>query len=263
MRSFASGQGNDSNPCSVTLPCRTLQAAITTTMAGGEVYVLNSAGYGAVTINKAVTIIGEGAIAGVTATNGVGIMISAGANDVINLRGFDIDGGNSGSVGIQFTSGQSLNIQKSAIRGFTNSGIIFSPNAGTSALFISDTMVTNNGGNGILIAPSGAAAVNGALNRVMVRKWISLTGGRDLRLWGQQHRGYQRRYDRHSCIQQLLWHRCRFGGPHGPQFYRQQQCFWSSRRSRRDCAGWPINSYREWYRVAGLKWWIAAELRQQ
>jgi hypothetical protein len=167
MRSFASGQGNDSNPCSVTLPCRTLQAAITTTMAGGEVYVLNSAGYGAVTINKAVTIIGEGAIAGVTATNGVGIMISAGANDVINLRGFDIDGGNSGSVGIQFTSGQSLNIQKSAIRGFTNSGIIFSPNAGTSALFISDTMVTNNGGNGILIAPSGAAAVNGALNRVM------------------------------------------------------------------------------------------------
>jgi hypothetical protein len=167
MRSFVSAQGNDSNPCSVTLPCRNLQAAMALTLAGGEIYVRDSAGFGpTVTINKAVTIISEGAIAGMTAL-GVGIIISAGANDVITLRGFDIDGANSGSVGIRFNSGQSLIIQKSSIRGFTNSGIIFAPNAGTSALFISDTTVTNNGSYGIMIAPSGSGAVNGALNRVM------------------------------------------------------------------------------------------------
>jgi hypothetical protein len=168
MRSFVSKQGIDTNPCSVTLPCRNLQAAMAMTLAGGEIYVLDSAGFGpTVTIDKAVTIIGEGAIAGMTALS-VGIIISAGANDVITLRGFDIDGANSGSVGIRFNSGQSLIIQKSSIRGFTNSGILFAPNAGTSALFISDTTVTNNGSYGIMIAPSGSSAVNGALNRVTV-----------------------------------------------------------------------------------------------
>src|SRR5438034_10850509 len=57
VRTFVSGQGNDSNSCSVTQPCRTLQAAMALTLAGGEIYVLNSAGYGSVTINKSVTIV--------------------------------------------------------------------------------------------------------------------------------------------------------------------------------------------------------------
>jgi hypothetical protein len=167
MRTHVSGQGSDNNPCSVTSPCRTLQVALGRTIAGGQIYVLNSAGYGVVTINKSITIVSEGALAGVLAVNGVGITINAGANDVITLRGFDIDGGNSASIGIQFNSGQSLNIHKVAVRGFTNTGINFAPNAGTSALFISDTQVANNGSNGILISPSGSAAVKGALSRVM------------------------------------------------------------------------------------------------
>jgi hypothetical protein len=60
-----------------------------------------------------------------------------------------------------------LNIQKSAIRNFTNSGISFAPGAGTSALFAADTTVTNNGSNGILVAPSGSGGVKGALSRVV------------------------------------------------------------------------------------------------
>src|SRR5262245_19242127 len=167
MRTYVSGMGSDSKPCTVSSPCKTFQAALALTLAGGEIYVLNSANYGAVSINKAVTITSEGAVAGVLATSGVGVAISAGANDVVNLRGLDIDGGNSGTVGIQFNSGQSLNIQKSTIRNFTSSGIAFAPNAGASALFVSDTQVTNNGSNGILVAPTGSAAVNGALSRVV------------------------------------------------------------------------------------------------
>src|SRR5439155_9243032 len=97
VRTFVSGQGNDNNSCSVTQPCRTLQAAMALTLPGGEIYVLNSAGYGSLTINKSVTIMSEGTVAGVTAASGIGITISAGANDVINLRGLDIDGGNSAS----------------------------------------------------------------------------------------------------------------------------------------------------------------------
>jgi len=161
MRTYVSGTGNDSNPCAVSSPCKTLQVALSLTRAGGEIYVLNSANYGPLTINKAVTITSEGAVAGVLATGSVAITISAGPNDVINLRGLDIDGGNTGGVGIQFNSGQSLIIQKSLIRNFTNCGINFAP-SGTSSLFVSDTVVTHNTNNGVLIANSAT----GALSRV-------------------------------------------------------------------------------------------------
>ena len=56
-RSFVSGQGNDSNNCTLAAPCRTFAVAITRTNAGGEILVLNPAGYGAVTIDKSISIV--------------------------------------------------------------------------------------------------------------------------------------------------------------------------------------------------------------
>jgi len=164
MRTYVSGTGSDNNPCSASSPCKTFQVALALTIAGGEIYVLNSASYGPVTINKALTITSEGTIGGILATNGAGITIAAGANDVVNLKGLDIDGGNSGSNGIQFNSGQSLNIERCVIHNFTNSGINFAPN-GTSGLVVSATVVSNNASNGILISSSGSGAT-GALSRV-------------------------------------------------------------------------------------------------
>src|SRR4029079_1111985 len=112
MRTYVSGMGNDANPCTVSLPCQTFQTALALTTPGGTIFVLDSANYGPVTINKAITITSEGATAGVLATSGVGITISAGANDVINLRGLEIDGGNTGTIGIQFMSGPTFNFTK-------------------------------------------------------------------------------------------------------------------------------------------------------
>jgi len=158
-RTYVSGTGNDSNPCTATSPCLTFAAALALTTAGGEIYVLNSANYGPVTINKAVTITSEGAMGGVLATSGTAITISAGATDVVNLRGLDIDGGNTGGIGVQFNSGQALNVQKSVIHNFSSSGINFAP-SGTSALFVSDTTVSNNGSNGISLSNSATGAVS-------------------------------------------------------------------------------------------------------
>src|SRR6266446_7086203 len=98
VRTYVSGLGSDSNACTAAQPCRTLKAALALTTAGGEIYVLDSADYGPVTINKAVTITADGAVAGVLATSGVGISISAGANDVVTLRGLNVDGGKTGGV---------------------------------------------------------------------------------------------------------------------------------------------------------------------
>jgi hypothetical protein len=164
MRTYVSGLGNDNNACSAASPCATFHAALALTVAGGEIFVLNSADYGPVTINKAVSITSEGAAAGILATSGAGITISAGASDVINLRGLTIDGANSGTVGIQFVSGKSLTVQKSYVRNFTGSGISFAP-AASATMFVSDTVVTNNVNNGIVVA-SGSGAVKGALSRV-------------------------------------------------------------------------------------------------
>src|SRR5882724_6413435 len=141
-RTYVSAQGSDANPCLAYTHCRTFQAALALTNPGGEIFVLNSANYGAVTINKAVTITSEGAVAGVLATTGAGITINAGASDVVNLRGLDIDGGKTGATGIQFSSGSALNVQRSVIRGFTGSGINFAPSS-SSSRFVSDTMESN------------------------------------------------------------------------------------------------------------------------
>jgi hypothetical protein len=74
----------------------TFQAALTMTIAGGEIFVLSSADYGPVAINKAVSITSEGAAAGILAAKP--LPISAGARDLVNLRGLTIDGANFGST---------------------------------------------------------------------------------------------------------------------------------------------------------------------
>ena len=55
-RTFVSGTGSDANPCSLAAPCRSFQGALAQTSPGGEIAVLDTAGYGAVTIGKAISM---------------------------------------------------------------------------------------------------------------------------------------------------------------------------------------------------------------
>jgi Right handed beta helix region len=161
---YVSGSGSDSNPCTVALPCLTLQAALGKTLPGGEIDTLTSANYGSVTINQAVTIIGGHGVTGILAPSTVtGITINAGANDIVNLQGLDIDGAGLGANGIQFSSGASLSIQNSAIRGFVN-GISFQP-SGASTLSVGSTVISNNS---IGVNFLSAAVSSGILNDVQV-----------------------------------------------------------------------------------------------
>src|SRR5216117_2170041 len=57
-RTWVSGVGDDVNPCSRTAPCKTFAGAISKTAEGGEIDPLDPAGYGAVTITKAITLDG-------------------------------------------------------------------------------------------------------------------------------------------------------------------------------------------------------------
>jgi hypothetical protein len=166
-RSFISALGSDANPCTRPLPCRTLQTAHNNTSAGGEINMLDPAGYGTVTISKAISIVNDGVgSAGVLVpASATGIEISAGATDKINLRGLIIEGAGIGGYGILFHTGQSLNIQNCVIRGLGLQGIRLIPSAST-ALFVSNTLIADNVGSGIAIVPTGAGTVTAALNHV-------------------------------------------------------------------------------------------------
>ena len=55
-RVFVASYGNDANPCTFGSPCKTFQQAVSVVAAGGEVTAIDSAGFGPISITKAVTI---------------------------------------------------------------------------------------------------------------------------------------------------------------------------------------------------------------
>jgi hypothetical protein len=159
-RTFVSPTGNDASPsCSLTAPCRTFAAAYTLTNAGGEIAVLGTAGYGVLTISKAISIVNgggfEAAIA--VAAGGTGITINAGATDAVSLRGLTIDGGGLGATGIVFNTGAFLTIENCVIRHMTGDGVDFQSTTASSALTVSNSLVADNSVNGILVDPTGSA----------------------------------------------------------------------------------------------------------
>jgi hypothetical protein len=168
-RTFVSPTGNDASPtCSLTAPCRTFAAAYTLTNAGGEIAVLGTAGYGALTISKAISIVnGGGFEAGIAIpSGGTGITINAGSNDAISLRGLSIDGAGVCSFGIKFNSGASLTVENCVIRHMTGDGIHFISTTATSALTVSNSLVADNGNDGIGFFPIGSGTA--VFNRVEV-----------------------------------------------------------------------------------------------
>lgn len=176
-RSFVSGQGFDSNNCALAAPCRTFQRAHDMTNAGGEIAVLDTAGYGSVVVTKAISIVApEGIEAGIAVSSGgTGVTINAGGTDAVSLRGLTIDGNGLGVYGIKFNSGLSLTVKNCTARhmkgdgvpSFNGTGIYFAPTA-SSKLFVSDTVTSDNGFAGIDVAPtgSGQGTVSVVINHV-------------------------------------------------------------------------------------------------
>jgi len=158
-RVFASARsGNDLNTCSnIATPCQTLQGAVNQVAAGGAVLVLDTGGYGPISIGKAVSIEAPAGIeAFIHPPSGTAVTITAGASDVVVLRGLILSVGS--SYGIDFISGLALHVERCVIQGFT-AGIIASRSSGNTELdlYVEDTIVRSCG-DGIL-----AGALNGTV----------------------------------------------------------------------------------------------------
>jgi len=169
QHSFVSSQGNDANACTLVAPCRHLQAALTATISGGEIAILDTAGYNGgttVTITQAVSIVNPGGFEAAIAppSGGIGIIINAGSTDAVSLRGLSIDGAGAGHVGIQFNSGASLTVENCIVRHMVFDGIDFLSTTATSALMVSNSLISDNGGSGIVLVATGSATA--VFNRV-------------------------------------------------------------------------------------------------
>jgi hypothetical protein len=144
QRTFVSVSGSDGNPCSRAAPCRTFAQAISQTNSGGELIVLDSAGYGPVTISKSISVIAPpGVYAGISVFSGDGITINAGASDTVILRGLTVnDQGGGFENGIVFNSGGTLQVEGCVANGFTSgSGIeVLAP----GNIFVKDTIARGN-----------------------------------------------------------------------------------------------------------------------
>jgi hypothetical protein len=172
-RVFVASYGSDSNPCTFGSPCKTFQNAVNVVAAGGEVTAIDSAGFGPVTIHKAVTITSpNGVEAGIAAGAGdAAVLVQAGMNDTVVLSGLTLEGAGSAADGIYLTSGGELEVVNCAVRNYTEVGIRVSQNTAATTLLISNTVVSDMTGvsaDGILLQTSGNGSVTAAINQVVL-----------------------------------------------------------------------------------------------
>jgi hypothetical protein len=169
-RVLVAAQGSDANPCSFAQPCRTLQHAHDVVAAGGEIDVLDPAGYGALQIRKPISIQGHG-FAEVSVPAGTdAITIVAGASDRITLRGLVLDGGGSANTitsntGINIGTAGTVDVDDCVIRNF-DQGI--SDNLGGASLFVSNSLITHMTFIGIFVRGAGNASTRASVSRTEV-----------------------------------------------------------------------------------------------
>ena len=152
---FIASTGSDSNDGAPSTPKRTLQAAHNAVAIGGEIVILNTAGYGALSISKDVSVTAPPGINGfITVSSGTAVIIQA--NLKVALRGLTIQGTSSQAItGIYSNGVQSAVIDSCRVSGFgngniTSGGIVMGTDTYVGNVLIKDTEVSGCGGGGII-----------------------------------------------------------------------------------------------------------------
>jgi hypothetical protein len=161
QRTFVASTGNDANPCTLAQPCRSFATAIAQTLDGGEILVLDTAGYGPVTITKSVSIIAPpgvyGGISVPTFENGIHINAPG---VVVALRGLSINGLGNGQHGIWMQAGAQLHVRDVEISGMVANGLYVT--APASKVYVTNVVARNNAGSGIAVDVAAVVIVDGA-----------------------------------------------------------------------------------------------------
>ena len=169
QRTFVSAaNGNDANACSRSLPCRSFAAALLVTDPDGEVIVLDSGGYGVITITQSVSLISPAGVhAGITALSGNAVTVNAGDTAHVVLRNLSL--GSQGAMnGIDAATVAALYIENCVVSGFSLDGIRFGPTTTGARLYVSDTTVRRSGEAGILL--SGGTGLRATIDSVSLHE---------------------------------------------------------------------------------------------
>jgi hypothetical protein len=147
---FVASYGNDANDGSRGSPKRNFQAAHNAVATGGQIVVLDTAGYGHLTITKSLSVTvppGVNGFVTATAADPTGIHINAGYGSVVSLRGLIIEGvggGNSGYAGVSFLEG-TLYLDDCVIRNFGGPAVAASQTPANSvALLVARNVQVRN-----------------------------------------------------------------------------------------------------------------------
>jgi len=153
QRTFVASYGSDASAtCSLGAPCRSFNAAIAQTSPGGEVVILDTAGYGPMIIDKSLKVIGPaGVYGGISVTGGAnpttGVVINAADTDDVVLRGLDITGVPAAAplpqIGIDIQNAGAVYIEKTSISNFTQdtSACVHLDTAKVVRLYIDDSFL--------------------------------------------------------------------------------------------------------------------------
>ena len=184
-QTFVSHTGDDSNICyDPTQPCLTLLGAYGKTAADGEIDIMDTGEYDALTITQAITIANDSA--GVASTRG--LIVNAASTDGVILRGLTFYGVNNSPNGITANSVNALVVDHCAFQGYSDgAAILFAP-SNAAKLQVIDSVLAFNGTSSvgaIQIAPASGGSVSANIERVRVLNG----GGNGIRVDNSAHFG--------------------------------------------------------------------------
>ena len=178
-KTYVSVNGNDVNAaasCPATAPCRSFNAALTVTNPYGEIVAVDSGDYAPVTITQSVTMkAAPGVDATIVSPWNDGITITIGTNDIVVLRGLNVNGIGSWASGIRFNAGGVLDIANCNITHFGNNGI--SVYASGATVYIKDTE-TEDTFTGIFLQ-STASTIHASIDGIRLKhnNYVGLYAG--------------------------------------------------------------------------------------
>lgn len=171
-RVWVSAKGTDAPSCgALASPCRQIKYALDNGVVnpGGEIDILDPAGFAPFTITQAVSVINDGvgtASVQQTAAGQNAITINAPAGSNITIKGLSIDGRGAGKNGVEIVSviprgsdGGEIDILNCLIQNFVENGVaIRTGTSGAGAppamdVYVSNTQIMRNGVDGLLVAP--------------------------------------------------------------------------------------------------------------
>ncbi len=185
-QTWISGEGDDANPCTITALCKTIPGAFSKTEAGGEIRALDPAGFGQVTVTKAMTIDLSFVRGGVLYSSGAGVQVNAGASDTVIIRGIDFVGTTGALTGVRIIQAGSVVIEDCTFTGTATTAISIEPTAANTTVTINGVDIRNNLGTGIAIVPAAGRTAKVAIrNTVITGTQTAVQAGAGATAWLQ------------------------------------------------------------------------------